>query len=456
METSYDVRVWKVEVYSGARSTSHTLRWSVAGRRFRETFKTAALADAFRSELVTAARKGEAFGVESGRPVSMERAQRRMSWLAFAREYAAMKWPHLAPNSRRNTARALTNATLALLASDRGRPDDTDLRKALTSWSFNVRTSSSGSPPAEVARALAWLERHTRDLADLAEPAVVRRVLDALALRVDGSPAAPGTVQRERGVLVNVAEYAVERKLLPHNPITRLPRKVPRIVAAVDRRVVVDPERARALLVAVANQRPSGPALVAFFGAMYYAALRPGEASTLRKPNLLLPAEGWGELLLESSTPEAGASWTDSGRRREERQLKHRAKGETRIVPCPPALTVLLHAHLTEHGTAPDGRLFRGVRGGELAESTYCRVWRKARVQALTTAEAVSPLAGRPYDLRHAAVSTWLNAGVPSTQVAQWAGHSLAVLLQIYAKCLVGQDEAARRRIDAVLGGSDA
>jgi integrase len=45
-------------------------------------------------------------------------------------------------------------------------------------------------------------------------------------------------------------------------------------------------------------------------------------------------------------------------------------------------------------------------------------------VQALTPAEAASPLAARPYDLRHAAVSTWLNAGVPSTQVAQWAGHS--------------------------------
>ena len=67
---------------------------------------------------------------------------------------------------------------------------------------------------------------------------------------------------------------------------------------------------------------------------MYFAALRPAEAATLRKANLALPAEGWGELLLESSTPEAGASWTDSGQRREERQLKHRAKGETRVVPC--------------------------------------------------------------------------------------------------------------------------
>jgi hypothetical protein len=28
-----------------------------------------------------------------------------------------------------------------------------------------------------------------------------------------------------------------------------------------------------------------------------------------------------------------------------------------------------------------------------------------------------SPLAKRPYDLRHACLSTWLNAGVPAKQI---------------------------------------
>jgi integrase len=281
---------------------------------------------------------------------------------------------------------------------------------------------------------------------------VIRGVLDALARNANRTAGAPATVQRQRGVLVNVAEYAVERRLLPRNPATDLAWKVPRTVITVDRRVVVNPTQARALLHAVADQEPSGTRLVTFFGTMYYSALRPGEAATLRKSNLALPAEGWGELLLESSTPEAGASWTDNGRRREERQLKHRAKGETRIVPCAPDLTALLHAHLERFGTGPDGLLFRGVRGAELAESTYCRVWRKARAEVLTPEEARSPLAARPYDLRHAAVSTWLNAGVPSTQVAEWAGHSVAVLHQIYAKCIAGQEDASRRRIDAALG----
>ena len=64
--TSYDVRVYKTEVYKGARVTTHYVRWQVAGRRFRKSFRTAAQADSFRSELLTAARKGEAFFTDTG------------------------------------------------------------------------------------------------------------------------------------------------------------------------------------------------------------------------------------------------------------------------------------------------------------------------------------------------------------------------------------------------------
>lgn len=452
MDTSYDVKIWKTEVYDGARKTTYRVRWTVAGRPWKESYGTASLADSFRSELVAAARRGEAFDVETGRPVSMIRNERRVAWFDFAREYVAMKWPHLAPNSRRNTARALTNVTLALLSTDRGRPDDDALRKALTAWAFNQRADPSQAPN-EVRVALAWLSRSTRNVGDLGQPAVTRAALDALTRKADGTTAAPATIQRQRGVLVNVGEYAVERGLLSRNPVTALAWKAPRTVKTVDKRVVVNPAQARALLDAVRGQKPSGRQLVAFFGALYFAGLRPAEAATLRKANLSLPAEGWGELLLEASTPAAGASWTDSGRRREERQLKHRARGETRVVPCPPELTALLHTHLEAFGNGPDGLLFRGVRGGQLAESTYCRAWRKARADALSADEVPTPLARRPYDLRHAAVSTWLNAGVPATQVAEWAGHSVAVLLQIYAKCMAGQEDAARDRIAAALSG---
>ena len=65
---------------------------------------------------------------------------------------------------------------------------------------------------------------------------------------------------------------------------------------------------------------------------------------------------------------------------------------------------------------------------------------------ALTPAEQASPLARRPYDLRHACLSRWLNGDVYPTQVAEWVGHSVDVLLRIYAKCVTGQDELAKRR----------
>lgn len=65
-----------------------------------------------------------------------------------------------------------------------------------------------------------------------------------------------------------------------------------------------------------------------------------------------------------------------------------------------------------------------------------------------------TPLAKRSYDLRHAAVSTWLNGGVPATTVAAWAGHSVEILLKIYAKCLDGQDATARLRVEGALGWS--
>jgi integrase len=83
---------------------------------------------------------------------------------------------------------------------------------------------------------------------------------------------------------------------------------------------------------------------------------------------------------------------------------------------------------------------------------TVYRVWDLARRQALTDAEYASPLAKRPYDLRHAAVSLWLNAGVPATQVAEWAGHSVNVLLRVYASCIVGQDETSRRQVERLFG----
>lgn len=52
-------------------------------------------------------------------------------------------------------------------------------------------------------------------------------------------------------------------------------------------------------------------------------------------------------------------------------------------------------------------------------------------------------------------MSLWLNVGVPPTEVARRAGHSVAVLLKVYAHCIDGQADAVNKRIGDALGGPD-
>jgi site-specific recombinase XerD len=93
-------------------------------------------------------------------------------------------------------------------------------------------------------------------------------------------------------VLVNLAEYAIEERIFETDPLNSPAWKVPKTVKSVDKRVVVNPDQGRALLRAATAEKPSGARLVAFFGARYFAALRPAEAASLRRSNLDLPAAG--------------------------------------------------------------------------------------------------------------------------------------------------------------------
>jgi hypothetical protein len=121
------------------------------------------------------------------------------------------------------------------------------------------------------------------------------------------------------------------------------------------------------------------------------------------------------------------------------------------MVPAPPVLTAMLRAHIIAYGTSPDGRLFRGARGGPLSESVYGRAWHAARALALSPELAASGLARRPYDLRHAALSLWLSTGGDPAQIAARAGNSVAVLLTVYTHCIHGRDSLLNHQIDHVL-----
>ncbi|MEE1762709.1 hypothetical protein [Streptomyces sp. SP18BB07] len=89
--------------------------------------------------------------------------------------------------------------------------------------------------------------------------------------------------------------------------------------------------------------------------------------------------------------------------------LKNRPPGETRVVPLPPHLVTMWREHAATFGTADDGRLFFTEQGRIITYTTYNRVWHETRALALSPALASTPLAKRPYDLRHSALSTSIN-----------------------------------------------
>ncbi|MFI7659139.1 tyrosine-type recombinase/integrase [Micromonospora parva] len=375
-------------------------------RSTSDLFRTKALAHSFHAELVQAANAGEPFDPATGRPVSEARTKNPTTWYAHSRAYVEMKWPRAAAKTRRSVVEALTSITVTLTRPARG---------------------------------------------CLHRPA-------------------------KAGHLLQLLGYAVELELIASNPVDRVQWTAPEVAQSIDRRVVANPAQVVTLLEAVKSFGKRADKVTAFLGCLYYAGMRPSEAADLRrvdcdlagrcadcgaafddlaavKPSRSCEHEKieyrWGRLVLAGTSPRAGSHWTDDGGSHERRGLKHR--GRPRLGRSRPGSSSCC-AHVEDHGVGPDGRFFRGLHGGPLSESVYDRWWKLAREKALTESQVASPLVRRPYDLRHAAASLWLNAGVPPTEVARRLGHGVAVLLRVYANSIGGSDDTMNDKIGDALG----
>ena len=219
--TTFEARVWNIEKVQGARGTTHKVLWKVGPKRWKKSFKTAALADSYRSKLVTAVRQGEAFDLATGEPVSMVRARvSAINWYEFACQHVDAKWNVTSPNHRMGTANVHMSVTTALLA-DQMPPDEQAaraIRSALINWGFNARRGSEDQP-ADATERLTWVARNSPTLSELSDTRVMRRLLQAFGTKLDGTRASGRTSAWRRSVLTTALNYAVEEKLLDSNPV---------------------------------------------------------------------------------------------------------------------------------------------------------------------------------------------------------------------------------------------
>ena len=398
--SSFDVRVFAIRRRPGR--TAFEVRWRVAGRDKSRSFMTWALADSYRAELVRAARQGAEFDPGTGEPESWTAPEAvTVTWYRHAMAYAELKWPRLAPHSRASLADALATVTPLLTRETGRRPPEGTVRAALYGHAFNPQQRRSRAPDPGTVGTLAWLERVSLPVSQLSDPHVIRTALDGLCTRLDGSPAAANTISRKRAVFHAALGYAVELGLLPANPVEKVQWRAPRGRRRRQPCHRRQPEHRCGR--SWPMSRVSGRNLPRSSAACTTRRCAPRKPSPFAATTSSSPPTAAGR---SSSPPPARAPAPPGpapATPHEARGLKHRPDGTIRVVPIPPVLARILHRHLRDHGTTPDGRLFCGARGGMLSESVYGRTWHAARQAALGPELAATALARRPYDLRHAA-----------------------------------------------------
>jgi integrase len=461
---SFDVRLWKV-TKAQSKTRPHQLRWKVGGKVSSATFATSALAESRRSELWQAMRRGEAFRINDGLPESEVRqaeaeaaaqakAKLDPTWWEFSREFMERRWRTVAAKTREGFADSLASAALGMMGDRPDAPELPEVRRAVR-WSV-VPAHVNEEPPPDLGKACAWLAENSLPLSALMESSIAEDVHYRLAYRLDGKLAAKDTYKRRRRGFNAAMAYAIQKGYMGENPIAGLERPTTAATGPIDPRVLMNAVQGREFLTAVSYvgsvHRNRGRRLVAFFGCILYAAMRPAEVVGLRLDDCYLPETGWGVLTLRETRPVSGKKWTDSGDRHDKRGLKMRDPEADRPVPIPPVLVAMLRAHVKEFGTAADGRLFQNERGGLVGTSSYWRVWQEARPLAFPPHKVASPLARKPYDGRATCITDWLRSGLPVAEVARRAGTSPEVIDRHYAGCLDNSEEENNKKIEKAMG----
>jgi len=237
---------------------------------------------------------------------------------------------------------------------------------------------------------------------DVLSPAVVARFRNGL--QTEGKGAA--TVRYALAVLSAICTDAAEAGKVQANPVA--PVKVP--TARVQReRIALSATQVEALR----NKMPTATDAL-LISLMAYAGLRPQEALALRVGDLR------GTVLAVERAVAHGKIKPNKN---------ERARGVDALTPLADDLAAFLKVR---GAVTPAAWLFHNPQDASQPWSnTMYRNWRERTFKP--TAEAVGIVGLRPYDLRRTFVSLLLACGVRRGEVADQAGHSLAVMEKHYA-----------------------
>jgi integrase len=405
------------------------VRWSITGSQRSKAFRTKSEAERYRALLLHAKTTGEPFDPLTGEPESWLPGDSDTQIHAWARQWLAEQWAEWQPRTRNSATEALARF-VPLVVAPSAPPIPTGMRQHLTA---TLRPASSNSEHTDKV-CEAWLDRWSLQLGQLNRQ-VLAEVERQLAQRDNGDALSANTSSRFRTVAHACVRRAVDLEILevdPWPPRTkgRSRRKAVRAKGQVDVRLLPDPATMERAIAAILSHQPGSRTYQAMTAVAYFAGLRPSEVVMLRRRCLHLPATGWGRI----DVVEADISFDEPGE----------PKTGQRPVPIPPRLVEILRAWTTETTFAPDELIFRTRNGRRPSGSNWVRAWQRALDQI-----GHEPL--RVYDCRHAAATTWLQAGAPLGEVARRLGHSVETLVSTYVGALAGDESLANSKIENAL-----
>lgn len=430
-------------------------RYVVDGREYRYGFKQRGWADDFVRSLQEGHAKGWLFDPAARRflPPEPETADggedEGPSFFAHAVEYVARKWPTWEPASRRNAQRDIARACLYLLRDDapdlppvdRAAADDYLRRVALM-----VPAERDGIDPSWGA----WLEAWSRPLRQIDDEDLQGFLDDVRTRAADGTarPLADSSLRRTRAVVRGVFSSAQRRRLIDWDPWTAVETEPARDHEQVDPDLVMDLRQVFELAKACGQLVRAAEPFVLTQG---LCAPRPGEAVELRRRDVDLVD---GHLTVRGTHSEVPSRFFAEGESRQ-RPMKGRGAHARRRVPLPAVLVEVLREHLAgEVGDGPDALLFTTPSGAQLNLSNFHRdVWQHARTEVFPAGNPLRAI--RRHDLRHSAITAWLNAGVPLKTVQSWSGHKTAsVVLDTYLGVMRGDETLGKARFEAALNAA--
>ena len=438
--TEQRVQIFSIGLPRDGDKRRYRVKWRVDGRDKTRSFGTKAQAERLKARLQMAVADGEEFDFATGEPVSWVKQDK--AWWEWSQEWLDLKWPQWSGHSRRSAAESLVAIT-PLMAREGAPPPPEGVAIWLRKHGYRL-----GATDRE--RAPGWLLRWSVPLVEI-ETTQLERVLAAVTTKQDGAPVARDVARRRRTTLNAVLSAAVRRDLIDHNPLAKSEWKLPTRNIAVDISTVPSYEDVVEIVDHVAGLTSDGARYAAVFASVGIAGMRPSEAIGLQVADLELPSDGWGLAVLRGASTSPGTRFTSNGAVVEDKELKQRPPDATRDVPLAPDLVKRLRSHL-ERWPPVNGRVFTNAAGRTPTSTNYGPVWVRARSKLWPEEHRLEKTT--VYDLRHSAATMMLRAGVPPAEVARRLGHSVDILMRVYAGVLDDERQRSNELIDRAVKGT--